>query len=317
MFPGAALSVSLTAKDVVVEAYLSVAESAQLAPRGAREDQLGTLFPKAEGFSLARFVDSGAIAALKGTMNGVALLERVLSLDPSLKSRIAQFSADLEPRLGVHLERDLLRNVTGRLAFALVALDPDVLKAAVDASRPGQVLRHTHFVLAAELKDKAGVEKTLATAAVFLRKRPGAKLVVRERDVGAVRVRDFSLGGGPTVFSAGIVDDVLLLTTGVDRFTRTLAAAAPGAPGSMATAAASDVGKAFAADQNLVLSLRFDVLLAALRAFDLTGAGARGAEAKGFVEQRLYPALSALSDLTVQVRHDGQGLKVQASIRGK
>lgn len=304
LFPGVAASVSFTQKDVVLEAYLSVAVSAQLA----------ALFPKAEGFPLARFVDGDAIAALKGTLGGAALVERALNLDPSLKSRITQFSGELEPRLGISLERDVLRNVTGRLAFTLAALDPELMKVAMDPARAAQVVRHLHLVFAAELKDRAGMEKTLATAAKFLRKRPGAKLVVRERDAGAVRVRDFSLGG-PTLFSAAIVDDVLLLSTGLGRLDKAVAAAAPGAAGALA--ATSELGKAFAADQNVVLSLRFDALVATLRALDLAGLGARGAEAKAFFEQRVYPALAPLSDLTAQARFDGQGVKVLASLRGK
>jgi len=304
--PGLAASLRLTDKDVAAQIYIALGQAKSWAP----------LFAGAPGTAAQNLLDADASAALRLAVDGPALLEKLLSLDPALKNALAQFSADLEKRLGLHLERDLLRNLAGKATLSFAGFDKDLITVALDRARRGETLSRMHFVFAAELRDKAALEKMLASAKALLDSRgAAARLALVEKAHPAAKFYELTFKRRP-VLQAAVVGSTLLLTLGTGRMEKTLDLAA-GKGKTLEAATASELRRALAVEAPVALGLAFAPLLASLRALDFGPPGGRGAALRAFVNDRLAPLFQAFGELGAQARFDGAGVRIDALLRGK
>lgn len=303
---GVALSVALDERELRVEAYLSLAQAQSWAA-------LFTAQPKP---ALARFVDAQALAVARLSVDGVALLAKALELDPALKNALGQWSAELEQRMGLHVERDLLRNFSGQVVAVLHGLDPQLLAVALDPRRRAETLNHLQLVVVAELRDKAALERALRGAVDLVQKRGAAgRLGLQEKAVGAAKYYELRYSGR-VVLAAALIDEVLVLTLGNGRMEKTLELLA-GKGTALAASSDSVTRTAVTSDAVLAAGLRTAGLAEALRTLDLTALGPKGAAVKATLAERLIPLLLSYEALSAQARFDGQGVKVQAALRSK
>jgi hypothetical protein len=302
-----AVGVSLTEMDLRAELYVSLGEAAQWA----------TVFSAGADFALGRFIDAGAMITVKATVDGPALLDKILSLDPGTRTQLAALSSNLEKRLGIHLERDLLRNLGGRVAAALVGLEPDLLRVATDPRRSAETLSQLHAVAAAELKKPEALKTAIRTAQEHLkRKGPQSRLALKEKSQGGTLCYELFYENRP-MLSFAIVDGVLLVAVGKGRLEKTLDLVAGKGGQSLLAVVEAEARTALVAPNNAVVYANPGAILAGLRQLNLQSLGKEGAQMRNVIQTNLTALLSKLKDLIVEGRFDGQGVRLQASLRGR
>jgi hypothetical protein len=302
---GLAIAVNLTEKDVLAEMYAVLGEAGGW----------GTVLRGGADFALGRFLESGAILVAKAQVDGPALLDKILTLDPGTRTKLNRASADFEKRTGVHLERDLLRNLTGRFAAALSGIEPALVEVMASRTREEETIAQFHVVVAAEIKDAAAFEKVVARAVEFLGKRAGARTALVLREHGGVKFHELTFKKKP-LLAVAIVDGVLVATLGRGRMEKTLDLIAGKSGKSVLQEIDPAAREALAADHNAVFYLRFGSLLDALKGLNLKPLGRRGAAFKAILETRVGPLFSNLRDLVLTGKFDGQGIKLRAALRG-
>ena len=151
--------------------------------------------------------------------------------------------------------------------------------------------------------------KVLASAKQLLDARGAASpLGLAEKAVAAGKFHELTYKGRPAL-SLAVSGDTLVLTLGVGRMEKALAASGGTNP--------SALQRALSADAPIALGVSFPALLAALRTLDFGPPGSRGAPAAAFVNARLAPLLGAFGDLAAAARFDGAGLRIDLGLRGK
>jgi hypothetical protein len=302
-----AVGIGLTEKDLRAELYVSLSEAAQWA----------SVFTAGADFPLGRFVDSGAMITVKATVDGPGFLEKILDLDPGTRTQLAAFSTNLEKRLGIHLERDLFRNLSGRVAAALVGMEPDLVQVATDPRRRAETLFQLHAVAAAELKNPDALRKAIQTAQEHLKRRaPDSKLSLAERSHAGTLCYELIYEKRPMLTFA-VVEGVLLAAVGKGRLEKTLDLAAGKAGKSLLQEIEAEAKTALTAPNNAAVYANLGAILAGLRGLNLRSLGKRGAETRAVIDTNLSALLSKLKDLIAEGRFDGQGVRLQALLRGR
>jgi hypothetical protein len=301
-----AISVDLTEKDIRAELYAHLDQASQWAP----------ILAGAADFPLGRFLEAGSGVVAKLSVDGPKLLEKVLSLDPGTKTKLARTATDLERRLGVNLDKDLLRNFTGRFSAAFLGVEKDIAAAVASPKRRLEVFHHLHLVGAAELRDAGALREAVSKARDFLRKRTGARLALTEKDHGGLKYWELSFLKA-RIFSAALLENVLVVTTGKGRMERTLDLVAKKGAKSLLEEVEPAVKQALASASNAVLHVNLAALLSYVQALDLRPLGKRGALMRTFIRGKLSAILGKLADATAVLRFDGQGVRLEATLRGK
>jgi hypothetical protein len=268
----------------------------------AAMDRMGDwqrIFAAEPSAMLAGLIPSAAPVLSHFAFDANALIDKLLELDPEARRQLAQASADLEAGLGIHLERDLLRKLTGRFAFAFTGLDRDLLDVALDPDRGEELLTRIHLVGVAELRDESGFRKALENAKRYL-DRQRSRLALAE-DKGIFELR---YGIAP-VATLAVREKALLFALGRGELRRALRAAErPAAPGPHP-----------AGENNFWARLDFGALLTEIQGLDLAPLGPeRSATARDFIETRLTPLFRIFAGAVLAARVGGSGFRMEATL---
>jgi hypothetical protein len=293
---GLAFAVSLSEKKIQVDGFAALDHAAEWA----------AIFARTTDRSVSRFLPPEAALSAQLAVDGPALLAKMLALDPGTKTRLVHAAAALAPRLGIDMDRDLLGNFTGRFALAFSGADPDLVALVLDPRRRGELLTHLHVIAAAELKSPATLREVLDRAAAALAKRPDGRIRFAVRAHGTNKFYELS-SGQTLLLSLAVVENTLLAALGRGEMVKALERAGGREAGPHAAASG----------QNALARVDLARLAAELRSLDLGKLGKGAVRLKAAIDRELAPLFGQFHDLVALGRFDGQGLRLEATLRVK
>lgn len=287
-FQSLVLSLDIRKNKATTEAYIAAS-----APKSWKK--IFILPRSAAKASLQRHLPGKAIATFHLSVHLPALMESLLEIDPSLRLRLKRVSAVLKTRLGFHIEKDIFKTLTGNLALAFYGFNPAFGAMVFDPKRKDLVLNETNIAVVLEISNSKGLDWILANAARILEK-SNSKYSFQARDVAGVQ-RYVLKNGEHSLLHIAIKKKILALATQGQLLSKILSRSDKSG---LAHPSRNSFVSAFLSPAGLTRTLSL---------LNLSPTHRHQKALRNTLKNYLFPILKQLSNITMDFKYDGAGIK--------